>query len=327
VVPPEEAQRAREALERAGRLRRDLKIRRGPRDVWIPVTEAAGDPLGGGRWDEGDFEPTRQVRSYKDIVEVPADLREELPTSFDVIGDVAVVKIPDALAPHAEAIGQAMLAAHANLRAVFHDKGVTGAWRVRDVVRIAGQGSTRTVHTEFGMRFEVDVAEAYFSPRLAGEHDRVARQVTPGEHVLDATAGVGPYAVAIAKRATGVRVVAVDANPKAVLLLRANVERNRVARSVTPLEADGFQVAVAGAPWSRIVVNLPHGDARPLGMAAQALVEGGTLHATRVLDDEEAAGWVAAFAQTADCHVVYVGRVHAYSPTSSLWAFDLVRAR
>ncbi len=294
--------------------------------MWIPVTEPDGDPPEDGRWEEGEFEGRQRVRSYKDVVDVPDRLRDDLPTSFDVVGDVVVIKIPQAFEPYGEAIGRAIRHAHPNVKSVFADQGVTGRFRLRDVRLLAGPGGTRTVHREFGRTFEVDVAKAYFSPRLAGEHERVAQRVSAGERVLDATAGVGPYAVAIAERQPGARVVAVDVNPDAVSLLRANVARNDVADRVDVIEGDGFQVAVEGAPWDRVVVNLPHGDEAELGAVAASLGEAGVLHATRVLPDADARDGIEAFARRAGCRVDHVEAVHAYSPDASLYAFDLVRS-
>lgn len=325
VVPTRNAEKARRALQSRKMERRDLKIRRDGDDVWIPVSNPDGDPPAGGRWDEGAFETRRTVRSYKDVVDVPDELRDDLPTSFDVIGDVVLIKIPDEFAPYAQAIGQAIRQAHPSVRAVYADEGVTGRFRVRDVRLVAGKPGTRTVHTEFGRTFEVDVAKAYFSPRLAGEHERVARLVEAGDRVLDATAGVGPYTVAVAKRRPEATVVAVDLNPEAVALLRSNVQRNGVGDRVEVVAGDGFQVAVEGAPWDRIVVNLPHGEETELGAAAATLAEEGTLHATRVLRDADARDGIEAFARRAGCRVAHLDSVHAYSPDASLYAFDLVR--
>jgi tRNA G37 N-methylase Trm5 len=129
----------------------------------------------------------------------------------------------------------------------------------------------------------------------------------------------------MAKRAPGVRVVAVDANADAVELLRFNVARNDVASSVTVRVADGFGTAKEGAPWDRIVVNLPHGSADDLASALESLRPGGVLHATRVLEEASADEWIAGFASDHSARVLYVGQVHPYSPSAALYAFDLAR--
>src|SRR5438132_907051 len=80
---------------------------------------------------------------------------------------------------------------------------------------------------DHGLRYHVDLAQAYFSPRLASERKRIADLVRPGEVVADPFAGVGPYSILIAKRRRPESVYAADANPTAVKLLRENVAANR----------------------------------------------------------------------------------------------------
>src|SRR5437870_4951879 len=101
------------------------------------------------------------VRSYKDVVEVPAPLRRSLPSSFDVIGDIAVLKIPNELKRYREEIGRAILRWNPTLRVVVEDHGVRGKRRVRSIEVIAGERRTTTVHTEHGLRYAVDLAHAF----------------------------------------------------------------------------------------------------------------------------------------------------------------------
>jgi len=49
------------------------------------------------------------IRSYKDVVDVPESLRRSLPSSFDVIGDIAVLKIPNEMQRYRGEIGRAIL--------------------------------------------------------------------------------------------------------------------------------------------------------------------------------------------------------------------------
>jgi tRNA (guanine37-N1)-methyltransferase len=116
---------------------------------------------------------------------------------------------------------------------------------------------TETVHREYGCEFALDVAEVYFSPRLATERHRVAEQVGAGERAFDMFAGVGPFVVPFAKR--GADCVGVDVNERAVAYLRENAERNGVADRVTAVEGDVREVATEYEGWAdRLVMNLPH---------------------------------------------------------------------
>jgi tRNA (guanine37-N1)-methyltransferase len=89
---------------------------------------------------------------------------------------------------------------------------ISGTYRIRDYTFIAGEHKTQTIHREFGCQFHVDIAKAYFSPRLSHEHQRVASLVQSCETVVDLFAGVGPFSVMIAKKNPNVKVYAVDLN-------------------------------------------------------------------------------------------------------------------
>jgi tRNA (guanine37-N1)-methyltransferase len=133
---------------------------------------------------------------------------------------------------------------------------VQGPHRVREWDVLAGNG-TETVHREYGVEFALDIAEVYFSPRLATERHRVVEQVTASERVFDMFAGVGPFVVPMAKR--GAEVVGCDLNPAAVEYLRENARRNGVADRVTALEGDVREAAADYEGWAdRVVMNLPH---------------------------------------------------------------------
>jgi len=87
----------------------------------------------------------------------------------------------------------------------------------------------------------------------------VASQVDNSETVVDLFAGVGPFAILIAKTRESVKVYAVDANPDAVKFLRRNIRLNRVESKVCPILGDARQVAeerMSGVA-DRVIMNLP----------------------------------------------------------------------
>ena len=96
------------------------------------------------------------------------------------------------------------------------------------------------------------------------------------ELVLDMFAGVGPFAIALAPRAS--LVVAADLNPQAVLLMIENIRKNR-ARNVLPLLADARRLEMI-LPWKfdRIVMNLPLAGTEFLPEAFRLVQPGGTIH-------------------------------------------------
>lgn len=306
-------------------LRRDARVVRDADTVYLPVTMtvAVGHPVV-----ERDVpEAAAPVRSYKDLADVPADLAPLLPTSFDVIGDIALVKVPEPLRGLEDRIGAAILAWNPALRVVAVDRGVAGDFRVRRVEVVAGEPRTRTVHREHGLVYAVDVAKVYFSPRLGTERLRIASRVRPGEVVADLFAGVGPYAILIARRAAPRVVHAVDANPDAVTLLRENVRTNR-AHAVVPVQGDATEVLARIDPPTRILLDLPHSAREVLPDAVRRVAPGGTVHVYAILEraalgDERDHVRRTAEAAGRTVESLEAREVHTYAATMALFALDV----
>jgi tRNA (guanine37-N1)-methyltransferase len=213
---------------------------------------------------------------------LPPHLLASLPQALDVIGDIAILEIPPELKPHEPLIGQAILQTHKNVKTVLAKAGaISGTYRTREFTFIAGEQKTQTIHKEFGCQYHVDVAKAYFSPRLSHEHERVASLVQSSETVVDLFAGVGPFSVLIAKKNPNVKVYAVDLNPEAVELLKVNVRLNRVDNRVFPIQADAKQIAKGklNGVADRVIMNLPETAIDFVSSACQIIKpQGGVIH-------------------------------------------------
>ena len=213
---------------------------------------------------------------------LPPNLLASLPQALDVIGDIAILEIPQELKPYETLIGEAILKTHKNLKTVLAKAGaISGTYRTREYAFIAGEHKTQTIHREFGCQYQVDVAKAYFSPRLSHEHERVASLVQAGETVVDLFAGVGPFSVLIGKRNPKVKVYAVDLNPDAVELLKVNVRVNRVENRVFPMLADAREIAATQLKGlaDRVIMNLPETAIDFVDAACHAVKpQGGIVH-------------------------------------------------
>lgn len=60
---------------------------------------------------------------YRKVADVPNDVRERLPTSFDIIGDVAIIRLDDDVAMHADKVGEALMRTFPRLRTVAWTRG------------------------------------------------------------------------------------------------------------------------------------------------------------------------------------------------------------
>lgn len=226
--------------------------------------------------------PPQQTLIQALETQLPPHLLASLPQALDVIGDIAIIEIPPELKPHQTLIGNAILSTHKNLKTVLAKAGaIGGTYRIREYSFIAGEPKTQTVHREYGCQYHVDLAKAYFSPRLGHEHWRVASLVGGGEVVADLFAGVGPFAVLIGKQNAAVKIYAVDLNPDAVELLKINVRVNRVDNRVFPVLGDARQVAATSLRGvaDRVIMNLPESAIEFVDAACLALKPaGGVVH-------------------------------------------------
>jgi tRNA (guanine37-N1)-methyltransferase len=209
-------------------------------------------------------------------------LLSSLPRSADIVGNIAVVEIPPELQAFEDLVGEAILTLNKNVRTVLAKAGaVSGTYRLRELGIIAGEKCTVTVHKEYGCRYYVDLSRAYFSPRLSTEHHRVASLVREGETVLDMFAGVGPFAIQIARTVRNVKVYAADANPNAIEFLKKNVRLNRVENKVIPIMGDAKEVVKEKLHGmaDRVIMNLPESAKEFICAACEALKQaGGIVH-------------------------------------------------
>jgi len=163
--------------------------------------------------------------------------------SFDVVGDIAIVKIPDDLKHRAKEIAEAIMQSNSHIKTVLNQVSpVSGDFRLRRFELVMGEKKTETIHKEHGCLFKVDLEKCYFSPRLSFERARIARQVKPSEVVVNMFAGVGCFSIVIAKKSEARRAYSIDINPWAIKYAEENVRLNRVEHIVKPILGDAKRV-------------------------------------------------------------------------------------
>ena len=206
-VPKRQGEKAIALARKLGFLDKSLQIRRDAENLYIPsirqpnandIASLMSQALDYQLETKGFCEKQPPIETLMHALEnrLPPHLLKNVPQAIDIIGDIAIFEIPPELKPYENAIGGAILQTHRNIRTALAKAGaISGIYRVREFTFIAGEQKTQTVHREFGCRFHVDVAKAYFSPRLSQEHQRVASLVQSGETVVDLFAGVGPFSV------------------------------------------------------------------------------------------------------------------------------------
>jgi tRNA (guanine37-N1)-methyltransferase len=213
---------------------------------------------------------------------LPQTLLDQLPKSYDIVGDIAILELNPDLVQYEPKVADGILASHPSIRAVYAKAGhVEGEERIRPLRHLAGESRTTTVHREFGCSFMIDLSKVFFSPRLSTEHQRVANLVEEGERVVDMFAGVGPFSVLIAKTARDATVDAIDSNPEAARLISENARINKVASKLRVHMGDAGKVIHEELlhKATRAIMNHPSASKHFVGAACDALnPSGGIVH-------------------------------------------------
>jgi tRNA (guanine37-N1)-methyltransferase len=202
--------------------------------------------------------------------------------SFDIVGDIAIIKFPNDNIINPEIIANQIMVIHKNVKTVFAQTSpILTDFRVRDLKLLCGEHKTSTRHKESACFFAVDVAKCYFSPRLSYERSRIATIVKAGEKIVNMFAGVGCFSIIIAKSVPETKVFSIDVNPTAVQYMVENIRVNRVYGRVFPLLGDSKEIIHAKLQGvaDRVLMPLPEKALEYLPYAVSALKKhGGWIH-------------------------------------------------
>jgi len=207
---------------------------------------------------------------------------DTLYAGFDVVGNIAVIKIPEPLLSKKSLIAEALLASLKNVRTVLlQTTPVEGEYRLRGLEVLAGEPTFETTHREHGCIYKVNLSTAYFTPRLSAERLRVANQVKEGEVIINMFAGVGPYSILIARKVKDVVIYSIDNNPEAYRYMQENIKLNKVEHKVEPIFGDAAEVinSMLHSLADRVIMPLPEKALTYLHAACSTLKDGkGIIH-------------------------------------------------
>ncbi len=255
-VPLREINNTRIKLMSDGLMSMEYRIKTTDEYGYIPIT----DDIEGYAIEDIELEPVKRVpHNFAEILEdelTPEEI-ENLKTSFDTIGDIVILEIPDELQDKKQLIGDAAYK-FTKRKAIYMKKSaIKGTIRVRDLEFLSGVDDSLTIHKEHGVRLKLDVREVYFSPRLATERKRVMESVNDGEKILDMFCGIGPFPIVIARN-KDVDITAVDINEAAIKYLDENIKLNKLKGNIESHCGDVREVSKGfKTKFDRIIMNLP----------------------------------------------------------------------
>lgn len=155
---------------------------------------------------------------------------------YDLLGNIAVIEPMGR--PEERKKAHELMKTHAHITTVLAKAGaVSGRYRTRKHRFVAGKRTKIAVYKENGCTFRFNVDKSFFSNRLSYERSRIMALAKKGENVMVMFAGVGPFAIEIAKSHPKSEVVAVELNRNAYKYMLENIKLNKV-QNVTALNCD-----------------------------------------------------------------------------------------
>jgi tRNA (guanine37-N1)-methyltransferase len=200
--------------------------------------------------------------------------------SYDTLGDIAIIIIPDELEAKEQLIAEAVLSSNKKIRVVAKRAGQYGGeFRTIPLKVLAGENRKETEVKEFGIRLLLNPETVYYSVRSGNERKRIASLVEPGESVLVLFSGVAPFPLIISKYSKARSIVGIEKNPEAHAYGIENLCRNKKQNNIHLHLGDVKDVLpTLATTYDRVIMPLPTRAEEFLPCALQALKPYGFLH-------------------------------------------------
>lgn len=165
-----------------------------------------------------------------------------LKTALDIVGDIAIIDVPEELEKKEKIIAKAVLDNNRNIKTVVKKSGIhEGIFRLQPHKYILGEDKKKTMYKENGCTFEIDIDKTYFSPRSSTERQRICNLVKAKEDILVMFSGIAPLPIVISKNTDARYIWGIELNKDAHEMALHNVKMNK-ANNVFLINDDAHKV-------------------------------------------------------------------------------------
>ncbi|XP_027698731.1 tRNA (guanine(37)-N1)-methyltransferase isoform X1 [Vombatus ursinus] len=163
---------------------------------------------------------------------------QDVTSGFSRIGHIAHLNLRDHQLPFKQLIGQVIIDKNQGITSVVNKVNtIDSIYRNFQMEVLSGEENMITKVRENNYTYEFDFSKVYWNPRLSTEHNRITELLKPGDVLFDVFAGVGPFAIPVAKK--DCMVFANDLNPESHKWLFHNCKLNKVDQKVKIFNLDG----------------------------------------------------------------------------------------
>lgn len=164
------------------------------------------------------------------LIEIlPEKYHKNIPRGFEVVGDIAIIEVPDNLVKFEREIGESILKVNSHIKVVLKKSGIhKGEFRTQKLDYLFGEKRKETLYIENGVRIKLNVETVYFSSKLSTEREILSSKVKENSKVLVMFSGCGPYTFNILKKQPNLkRVDSIEINPEGHKYALENLELNK----------------------------------------------------------------------------------------------------
>ncbi len=190
----------------------------------------------------------KKPKSVKEILK--PILKEKislLKSSFDILGRIAIIEETEELKKYNKKIAEAITKIYPEVKSVYIKAGIhEGKYRIQPYKHILGEKNNTTTYIENKTKLYLDIQKTYFTPRLANERLRIAKQIKKelqkknekNEKILVLFSGIAPYPIIIEKILEKKelekieKIIGVELNPNAHEYAKKNLLLNKTKKII-----------------------------------------------------------------------------------------------
>ncbi len=332
-VERKNAERARVLVMRLGLLDSSRQVQHSRSYVYFPIHNIRGAKAKK-PFDRPEFSivsrregKRKEGNTYMQQIESVLTKREQslLARGYDQLGEIVIIEFDGSKGKERE-IARILMDSNNSIKTVLAKEGaVKGKYRVRKLRFVAGKKNFIATYRENGCIFRFDTRKVFFSNRLSYERSRIIGLVKNRENVMVMFAGIGPFAIEIAKAKKNTNIVAVELNKFGYRYMVDNIKLNKTD-NVKPVLGDMKKVSKKYKNFAdRIIMPLPMSSTDFLDEAYSIARKKATVHIYSFATDSDALkDVIAAHARAKGYGVRFLAwrEVRPYSAMESEYAVD-----
>ena len=171
----------------------------------------------------------------KIISEVDSVIHAKLPKKWKKVGDILILDLAELDSRQKNKVAE-IYAKVLNAKTIIQKNKITGELRKPEDTELLYGNETVTEISEYGVKYKLDLAEIMWSSGNTGWRSALSGPGKVSEFytfnnpkvIIDYFAGIGYFAIQMAKGYPNTKVIAIDKNPKSIEYLSQNAKNNDV---------------------------------------------------------------------------------------------------